>query len=481
MKIDKMNTTPAFRGPLTAALAFLDTNATANATLIDLGAMVAPRTYIDTKKRNKYAGAETFFREFTGTLIVCLSSGLFAMGFARAANKLIDPKTNINPKSWFTDDAVSTLKKAWSKGENTKDFVSNVLNNLSGQDGAAISKLKNTKEISEKFTKYIDWNFGRKEAKLTAKEIEDQITNDLRVNRSVNVNIDGAKLNTSVENLIRDMRDMGKDIFNNKNINIENAFKKIAKVNKIKTLGALGIASVLGLTNQYINRKITEKRTGKTGFVGEVGYNSKNNKSGKDTSLKFKAEKGLVSAGIAALALAVMRVKNPKDFIKKLEFAGPVTSGNAIKTVYTATLIGRFLASDNKQELGETAFRDYFGFLNWLVLGGFAAKGAANLMDPHKKELFNIHKEGKGVKHWLNDISVKSHKEAAAKGIPMWKINTAHIAGLAYSTLMLGVVLTRLNVYFSRRKYKKEQEAAVQPARAMTFTALPKAFKEFAK
>ena len=52
---------PAFKGPmdgvLTSTLRTLDTNEMANAVLLDLGAMVAPRTYIDTKKRNAIAGA----------------------------------------------------------------------------------------------------------------------------------------------------------------------------------------------------------------------------------------------------------------------------------------------------------------------------------------------------------------------------------------------------------------------------------------
>ena len=51
---------PQFRGALdgvlTTALRTLDTNEMANAVLIDLGAMVAPRTYYDAKNRNKDAG-----------------------------------------------------------------------------------------------------------------------------------------------------------------------------------------------------------------------------------------------------------------------------------------------------------------------------------------------------------------------------------------------------------------------------------------
>jgi hypothetical protein len=163
---------------------------------------------------------------------------------------------------------------------------------------------------------------------------------------------------------------------------------------------------------------------------------------------------------MAAMAITVMRVKSPKDFMRKLEFTGPVTSGNVIKTVYASTLIGRFLASENKDELIETVTRDYLGFLNWLVFGGFAAKGVANLLDKKRENLFNIYKEdGKGIGNWLNNISLKSHNEIAAKGKAfakknMWKLNVAHASGLAYSTIVLGVLLPKLNILINKMRNK---------------------------
>ena len=61
-----------FKGPLdsviTTTLRTFDKNPMVNAVGIDLVAMVGPRTFIDAKKRNKYAGAETFIREFMSTL-----------------------------------------------------------------------------------------------------------------------------------------------------------------------------------------------------------------------------------------------------------------------------------------------------------------------------------------------------------------------------------------------------------------------------
>ena len=268
-------------------------------------------------------------------------------------------------------------------------------------------------------------------------------------------------MNSALSHILRDTYDMGKDVFTNKSINIDAAIAKIKRVNKIKIFGALSLASILGLTNQYINRKLTEKRTGKKGFVGDVDYQERKKPIQNRDKKGLLLKKFLASAGMVAMTIGVMRVKSPKDFIRKLQFTGPVSSGNAIKTVYASTIVGRFLAADSNTELRESVTRDYFGFLNWLVLGGFAAKGIANLLDKKQENLFNINKEGKGIKHWLNDITLKTHAEIAAKGKDfarknIWKLNTAHIAGLAYSALALGVLLPVINIYMTNKKAKNK-------------------------
>ena len=507
MKIQKINDNNrknvkfngALDGMITTTLRTLDTNPMANAVGIDLFAMVGPRTYVDTKERNKYAGAETFFREFTGTLIVCLSASLFAKGITKVANKLIKPHIKINPNSWFSKDSVTLLKTSWEKSKNnTRAFVSNVLDGVSGRDGKKINEYKNidwenVKWLDEQRWNNISWDnqkYSGIHHKLKSKEgitnaitelIEDKtitkkdrkqlltiigsrVVNALGVN-NVGVKIEDKTLSTNIPNLLRDTVDMGKDVFTNKTITSNEAIDKINKINNIKSIGALSLASTLGLTNQYINRKITEKRTGTKGFVGDKNYNDnvRNKAQNKDNSKQLLAEKLIMSAGMAAMALGVMKVKSPKDFVKKLEFTGPVTSGNAIKTVYASTLIGRFMASDSQDELRETATRDYLGFLNWLVFGGFASKGVANLLDRKRENLFNEHKKGKGIRHWLNDLSLKSHNEIASKGADfakknMWKLNLAHISGLAYSTIALGVLLPKLNIFITNRKQKNDRK-----------------------
>ncbi len=484
----------SFKGPLdgmlTTALRTCDTNEVVNAVGLDIGAMVIPRTYYDTKARNKYAGGETFFREISGTFINCLSAGLLAQLISKYAAKTVEPKTNINPKSWYTNDSLKVLQAAWNKGKNTEEYVKTVLENLSGRDGYNINKFndinwKNVEWIDEKQWDKIEWkdnkyknihhnlktkenitkalteiienkNIHNNDRKNLLTIIEARITNALKAGRQTEVNIDGNKFEAVLSNILRDACDMGRDIFTNKNVNAKKAIEKITKVNKIKAFGAIGGACLLGLTNQFINRKITEKRTGKKGFVGDVDFCEEvRNEHKKDDMLIFK--KIGASILMAGMVFSVMKVKNLKEFAKKLEFTGPITSGNAIKTVYAANIIGRFMAADNGTELRESMTRDYLGFLNWLVFGGFAAKGVANLLDRKGKDLFNYTKKGKGLKHWLNEMSLKTHNEIAAKGKAfvkknIWKLNLAHASGIAYSAITLGVLLPMLNAKVTEHK-----------------------------
>lgn len=505
---------PTFKGPLdgliTQSLVTIDTNPMVNAALVDVVSMVAPRTYVDTKERNKYAGAETLFRELTGTIIVCLSSGFLAKGISHAYNKYVTPGVKVNPNSWVSNDSLALLKHSWDKTQDSNKYVEQVLTNVSGLDGKNTSKfndinwnnvewydddkwanftwvdkkfnniqnkLKNKDEIVSALGEIIGKHVNAGDAKQILEIAEHRVGNALQVSGSVNVELDGNKLGTSLHNLLRDTYDLGKNVFT-KGIDIEAAVAKLEKMNKVKTIGAISIASILGLTNQYINRQITKKRTGTDAFVGNVEYKklqeeAKNHKT--ESKVGLWGLKLLASAGIVGLAAAVMKIKSPKQLIKELEFTSAITSGNAIKTVYTATLVGRFLAAKDETELRESATRDYLGFLNWLVFGGFVSKGVANLLDKDRTKLFNIKSgapTGEGIKntfakikYWLNEVSLKSHAEISAKGLKfakdeknIWKLNAAHVSGLAYSTIALGILLPKLNVAITKHKHKREKQ-----------------------
>lgn len=498
----------SFKGPLdgalTKSLMLIDTNPMVNAAAVDVGAMVIPRTAIDTKKRNKFAGFETFFREITGTVIMCFSAGPVSYLMGNLYNKTIDKNINISPKNWATNHTFDVLKEAhFGNEDNVKGYVKKVLSNVSGAEGRNISKWQNIKwdkvewfndtawdkynwknprwknvinaskneeQIINTLTDLIESKDAHsKELKQVFNILEHRIANALKVNNSVDVSVEGKKLSAALKNIVRDVHDLGKNVFYN-NIDINKAEAKLKSMNRFKSLSAIAVVAGIGFTNQYINRLITKKRTGKDKFVGEINYEktsveNKTAKNNKPTTKKDKASllglKLLASAGIFALSMKVMKIKNLSDFINRLEVSGPVTSGNAIKTLYTATLIGRFMAARNKDELRESSTRDYLGFINWLVLGGFVSKGVAKFVFDKKQEiLFNVAEDG--TKKWL-----KSHSEIASLGKEfakkhMWKLNLAHLSGLAYSGLALGCALPLLNIFITKRKSKIQEPKKVE-------------------
>lgn len=499
MKVNGINSNIGFRGPLdgmvTTTLRACDMNEMINAVGLDVGAMVIPRAYCDTKMRNEYAGAETFIREASGTFINCLSAGLFAMGISKIAAKRVQPDIEINPNSWYSEESLDVLKKAWDKTENMDGYLNTVLDNLSGRDGAGINRFKDIdwkkiEWIDEKSWNKINWdnqkyrgiqeqmkskegfvdalklliadkNITKDDRKCVLSIMEKRLTNALGAQRDMTLAVDGYKNSSKLENILRDTVDAGKDIFaKHSKGEIDQIIKKTLRVNRIKAYGAIAASCVLGLTNQALNRKITEKRTGVKGFVGDIGFGTNGEGACAKEDKLLPLKKAGASALMIGLIFATMGVKNLKEFGKKLQFTGAVTGGNAIKTVYGATIVGRFLAADNGTELRESMTRDYLGFLNWLVFGGFFAKGVANMLDKKGKDLFNYTKEGKGVKHWLNDMSLKTHNEIASKGSAfakknMWKLNAAQASGIAYSAVTLGILLPMLNAKVTEMKAKK--------------------------
>ena len=485
--------TPNFRGPidapLTQGLAALSTNPMLNASLVDVFAMGLPRTIVEYKERNKYAGFEMAFREFTGTFIACFSAGLFGQMINKTMSKRIQPEIKVNENSWASNNTIDVLNQINKSGKN---YSKNIFNSLSGLNKneeqawnkinwnkiewynkeawnnlkwdnkefeGVHNKIKSEKSIIETFDKLIsDKKLSKNDSKNLQNILTERVINAVGAESNITLKSGNKSITSTVQNILRDSIDMGKNVFSAKES--EKTIVKLKKLNKVKTLGALTLSIVLALTNQAINRYITQKRTGSKEFVGNMDYEShigNNSQTDKKKNLNFN--KVLASAGFVAMLAKVMNIKNTKDFFKKLEFTGPTTSGNAIKTVYGALILGRFFASKDNTELRETVVRDYLGFLNWLVLGGFVAKGVGNLLDKDRKNLFNTSKEGKGVKHWLNDVSLKTHSEIAAQGGKdikknLRKLNVAHISGLAYSALMLGILLPKLNISMTKHKQK---------------------------
>ena len=472
MQVNKINSNSAnnikFKGQmggLSNALYTLGNNDMLNASFVDVFAMDTPRTIVEYKHRGDQAGFEMGFREYTGTFIAEFSAAVFAILASKVISKKLNPDIKVNSASWITNNGLDVFSDIYNKSDKTpRGYVENVLNSLSGQVGAEtknfsdIDKAKSNPVVDKLTNLITNKTLNKKENKKALEEIQDEIINILGADNSITVKSGKNEVSSNLTHALRDIVDSGKNIFfTEPKQNPTEILTKLKKMNNLRIGIAIPLSMSLAITNQYINRLWTKKRTGIDNFVGENGYEN----NVKDGNQK-KKEKGLwlkklISAGVFVFMLAkVMSIKKPADIVKKLEFDGPATGGNAIKTIYGTLILGRIFASKDSTELRETNVRDYLGFLNWLVLGGFVAKGVGQMLDPKQEKLFNISKPGKGIKHWLKNVSLKSQKEIIAQGGDvkknLRKLNIAQLSGIAYSAVMLGILLPKLNIRMTRKK-----------------------------
>jgi len=451
-------------GLLSKALYTLSNNDMLNASFIDVFAMDTPRTIVETKNRGKQAGIEMGFREYTGTFIAEFSAAIFAVIASKFIVKRVKPQVKVNSGSWITNNGLDVFADIYNKSNKTPEsYVENVLNSMSGIDGNELKEFSNIeiikkKPIIEKLAELIKSNtVDTEKNKNVISDVQNKIINLLDADNNIKIKSGEMEVQSNLTHALRDIVDSGKNIFfTETKSEPKSIIKKLKKMNSLRIGIAIPLSMLLAISNQYLNRYLTKRRTGISNFVGENGYENnvqEHNEKKKERGLWLKK---LLSAGIFILMLTkVMGIKKPIDFIKKLEFDGPVTSGNTIKTIYGTLILGRIFASKDSTELRETNVRDYLGFLNWLVLGGFVAKGVGQMLDTKQENLFNITNKGKGIKHWLKDVSLKSQKEVISKGgnvkLNLMKLNLAQISGILYSTIMLGVLLPKFNIWMTKR------------------------------
>ncbi len=480
----KVNTN--FKGfnlsPVSKALYTLGNNDMLNASAIDIFAMDTPRTIVEFNNRGKNAGIEMGFREYTGTFIAEFSAAVFALATSKIFSKVYKPEIAVNSNSWVTNKALDTFGDIYKKSAKTSEnFVKTTLESMKGLAGKNIKAFSSLAEETKKpiveglTTLITDKNIGKKEAKQLTENVKTKIIDAIGADNNIIISSGSNEVKSNLSHALRDITDLGKNVFfADSSSNVDKVIGKLKTLNKSRIMFAIPASMLLAITNQYINRQITKKRTGIDNFVGENGYedNVKNKNEKKSDNKKALLAKKCASAGVfLAMLTKVMGVKKPSDFINKLEFDGPATSGNAIKTIYGTLILGRIFASKDSTELRETTVRDYLGFLSWLVLGGFVAKGVGQALDPKQEVLFNVAKQGKGIGHWLKNVSLKSQKEVMAQGgnvaKNLKKLNIAQLSGIAYSAVMLGILLPKLNIAMTKRGGKKqnnvEQKNQINP------------------
>jgi len=479
---------------LTAGFEFLRKNPVAEIVGLDFATMIIPRTTID-MEQNPIYGCQTLFREAVPLIPNPFLPGL--IGYLMMKSKGYQGLNANSP-------TMNALYKAWSKAEEAKGEKFSVANpQKSIITGYIQNVFKNTEGLVGKDTKSImgdnlaKFSENLADLVLNRKNMKDkEFSEKLKLAAKTFTEITGAedslcvkmdkRINTTVHLLIKDTVDVGSKIFiSNPPEQVKGVIDDLSRFAKKKTAVAIGSAIALASSLQFINLALTKKITGKEGFAGYKDFGKEeNNKT--DTSEKEKPKKKedltkkkiIATAGMAALMLTSIGAfsKNGlfskgglKNFAEKLELKQGLAHMDMIKTIYSSVLIGRFWAAQDNTELNVSIARDYTGFLNWLVLGGIVAKGAAHLLDPSLVNVKGVIKDKnplKTVKNWFENVSLKTIGERQAltktmsdsdKLLKAAVHNGSMLAGLMYSMFALGIGVPLLINKYIINKAGKEQ------------------------
>lgn len=536
----KQQSQPRFTGaPETAAtllLRFLDTNQAIGANSVDLCSMVIPRTVYDFHKRGADAGVETARRESMGTInhsLVGVYGTLGGMLVASALNRRFK-NDNLRVDKLFADNATTDIlaryrlnslrKEPKPEVSNVKSYLNEVFDNLKVYNPAnkdavdgwvgikgkerdlVIEKLedllKNGKkdQIDKDSLNYIknllvSSTGGEKRVKLEFfkdGKLEKKATNNLSTFIENLHNVSKVYMKKDIEEIFKNSVDIDSNAF-------VNALKSM---NLKRSVIGLGIATAIGVSTQPINKYLTFKKTGQTGFVGVEGRE-------EDHSTKFKIMKTVAGILLAGAAISTITTK-PSEFLSKIQFKGMLPTVDQLKLVYGMTIGSRLLAARDKDELRESAIKDSLGFLNLLVLGALVAKGSAKLLDKSKSLITLKPNSGKGFVNWLKNSTLRNRDEVLltelkAHGKEVIKdgkaltfkelmklsetlptdvqkslkgklrvLNLSQAIGYLYSGLVLGVGVPALNAHMTAKsdaKYKAIAEAKKKAAVEQNQTA----------
>lgn len=463
-------------------LRYLSVNEAVGATLVDFFSMALPRTIVDST-RGLDAGIETGIRENSGTanhVMIGTIGGLAAFALSPRFNKTYDVFAHA---IFANNETIDILGSIWNenylKSQNgvanktQNDFYRTAFERMSGlvsSDGNSekwISLQPKTIDILTKnFVELANDESlkGKRIPKEKLNFFRNIIISDTGAERTFQLQSkNGAQsVEFALNSFLDDLLAMGRAFSTEK---VTQAFKDSAGdlkankfLNELKSLKmrsaglGLAISCAIGASVQPFNRWLTKKRTGNDGFVGVSNNPNAENKKA-DVSSKFIIAKGLAASSILALALGSIST-NLKEIPNKIQFKGKFPTMNHFKLVYGVTIASRFLAARSGDELREACFKDFLGFTNWLILGGFVSKGVATMLDG--KNLLNAKGDGtkEGLFNWLKNKSVKTVDEILQKDLELKGVQTATCDGKALTYKKMLSEAKRLNMNTTLKKIK---------------------------
>lgn len=501
----------------TQAFKILNESPAVGATIVDVGFMATPRTIVDSK-RGFNAGMETGIRETSGSVnhamigaygllgALCASPLLNLKYGIKASNIKADSQTaNLYSEMW--QDFLKEAPKDASNKELRINFINKIFENTYGLGNTSTQNsfwrklpkesLEQTKGVLTEAIK--DDNSGYKLSKDSFNSLKGIFISSLGTEQNLKIKYKEKTLALNLEALLNDTTSLSKafttDKIKNLYVNadkagIENFLKIFGKYKGVATFIGLGIGSVVGASVQPINRYLTKKRTGQDGFVG-VGHTDK----AENTAL-FKFYKGLAVGAMGLLTYTSLGGKGLANIGRKIQFKGIMPTLDQFKLVYGITIMSRFVAARDTNELRESTFKDFLGYTNWLILGGFVSKLIANKINPTLVHVNNPNNKKKlNAVDWLANSSLRTQNEillsdAKRLNIPIIKdgkmrpfkeilqdtikkssstktkirgLNIAQFAGIIYSGVVLGWAIPKINIYVTKKvnentKYEKTIE-----------------------
>lgn len=494
---------PSFNGAFemaTQGFQLLNESPAIGATIVDVSSMALPRTIVDSK-RGFNAGLETGIRETSGALNHALV-GVYGLLGALAASGIVNLKYGIKAKNINADmQSVKQYSDMWqnfiNKGVQTSnnknlraDFMGYVLDNTYGvksNTSGDINLLKTNKETIKQITDILKNTTENKNDykldKKTKEAIKNLLVGNLGTEQNCRIKFEERELATSVDAMLDDVSSLSKvfssdklkNLYTSKNTKgVDDFLKAFGKYKGVSTAVGLGLGCVLGASVQPLNRYLTKKRTGQDGFVGVD-----NNKKAESNST-FKFCKALAIGAMGALTYVSLGKGN---LAQKIQFKGLLPTLNQLKLVYGLTLISRFAAARDTNELREATFKDFLGFTNWLILGGFVSKMVANKLDSSLIHLSGKPSSKRPFVSWLANSSLKTQSEillseAKKNNIPILKdsklrpfkeilketcekapaiktklakLNIAQLSGLVYSATVLGWAIPKINILVTKK------------------------------
>lgn len=497
---------PSFRngGAILSMLAkplqSMDTNPIAGVIFLDVTSAIAPNTAIDTVKRNPDQGFETFRRESSGLIINCILPGIAVPGVAYLLKKGIlgDAFSGIaTHRIWASKDTIDETTATWkrvsdieNKEERIKAFVKQSFNKIQANDQSRYvlesdTAKKEEEKVLNKLTKAI---LDASNKKMDLKnEMLSEIHGDLaRIygeSKSVTINSElktakneAKTYTTGLKNYVRDTFAMSKAFMDqsvNKN-NIDGFSKNLKKLLSTKSIITMGAVGALALSMQAINRKMTEKMTGRKGYSGYKDLSIESLPTAEEKK-KLRLGKLISTAWFSSLAFVSMGKLSPGI----VNFAAPTTTMNQARSLSLLTDVGRVNAADDKNELKDTTIRDTVIFMNLYVLGDYVQKGVVewtqrfyknkknldlNLMNETKKSNPNdsIFKK---IGTWVQGKSIKSFEEIEGTATKELKkhtqlrkniITASNLAGIGYSLVALGIFTPLLIARMTNHNREKQ-------------------------